>query len=137
MLTLESHRNACDVVGESLGTVPAEIDAALPYHGIWGMYLAEFQDWSDAAEVAAPTARDMALIGTHDTPTFAGWLAATDIPERVRYGLLPESAVPAVREERAPAAAGLAPRLERPAPGPPGLFTALPPSRPPPATLPS
>ncbi|HYR31059.1 MAG TPA: 4-alpha-glucanotransferase [Gemmatimonadales bacterium] len=125
ILTLESHRNTCEVVGENLGTVPAEIDAALPRHGIWGMYLAEFQDWSDAADVAPPSARDMALIGTHDTPTFAGWLAATDIPERVRYGLLPESAAPAVREERALAAAGLAQQLDRPIEDPRALLSAL------------
>jgi 4-alpha-glucanotransferase len=67
----------------------------------------------------------MALIGTHDTPTFAGWLAATDIPERVRYGLLPESAAPAVREERALAAAGLAQRLGRPIEDPRALLSAL------------
>jgi 4-alpha-glucanotransferase len=125
ILTLESHRSACEVVGENLGTVPAEIDAALPRHQIWGMYLAEFQDWSEAADVAAPSARDMALIGTHDTPTFAGWLAATDIPERVRYGLLPESAAPAVRKKRALAAAGLAQRLDRPIEDPRALLSAL------------
>lgn len=125
MLTLESHRHACEVVGENLGTVPPEIDAALPRHRIWGMYLAEFQDWSEEAEVAPPTARDMALIGTHDTPTFAGWLAATDIPERVRYGLLAEPAAPAVGEERALAAAGLAEMLGRPGEHPRALLRAL------------
>jgi len=67
----------------------------------------------------------MALIGTHDTPTFAGWLAATDIPERVRYGLLAESAAPAVREERALAAAGLAQQLDRPLADPRALLRAL------------
>ncbi len=28
------------------------------------------------------------MIGTHDTPTFAGWLTGADIEERVRVGLL-------------------------------------------------
>jgi 4-alpha-glucanotransferase len=125
VLSLESHRNACEVVGENLGAVPPAIDAALPRHRIWGMYLAEFQDWSGEADVTPPTARDVALIGTHDTPTFAGWLAATDIPERVRYGLLAESAAPAVREERSLAAAGLAQRLDRPIDDPRALLIAL------------
>lgn len=111
ILTLESHRHQCEVVGENLGTVPPEIDAALPRHRIWGMYLAEFQDWSDP-DTAAPSDADMALIGTHDTPTFAGWLTGNDIGERVRYGLLAEAAAPAVREERAVAAQALADRLE-------------------------
>lgn len=112
ILTLESNRNRCEVVGENLGTVPPEIDAALVRHRIWGMYLAQFQA-SEDPHVAAPTAPDVALVGTHDTPTFAGWLGGNDIPERVRYGLLAEQAVPSVREERARATQRLAKRLHR------------------------
>ena len=55
----------------------------------------------------------MALVGTHDTPTFAGWLAGNDIAERVRYGLLAEPAARGVGEERARAAHWLAARLHR------------------------
>jgi 4-alpha-glucanotransferase len=87
IMTLESQRNRCEVVGENLGTVPPEIDEALPRHGIWGMFLAQFEA-ADSGEPAPPTARDVALIGTHDTPTFAGWLAGFDIDERARVGLL-------------------------------------------------
>ena len=112
ILTLESHLNQCEVVGENLGTVPKEIFEALPRHRIWGMYLAEFQA-SGGPHIDPPTAADMALVGTHDTPTFAGWLAGNDIAERVRYGLLAEDSVPAVREERTRAAHWLAARLER------------------------
>jgi 4-alpha-glucanotransferase len=54
----------------------------------------------------------MALVGTHDTPPFAGWLAGNDIAERVQYGLLAGEAAPGVREERARAAQWLAERLE-------------------------
>jgi len=125
ILTLESHRNACEVVGENLGTVPPEIDRALPRHRIWGMYLAEFQKWNRAAAGAPPKARDVALIGTHDTPTFAGWLDATDIPERVRYRLLAKSAAPAVRKERSRVVAALARRLGRPLDDPQALLSAL------------
>lgn len=117
ILTLESNRNRCEVVGENLGTVPPRINEALRRHRIWGMYLAEFQA-SGGPEIAPPTAADMALVGTHDTPTFAGWLAGADIGERVRYGLLAEAAVPAVRTERSQAvhwlAAGLNSRVEEP-----------------------
>ncbi len=107
VLTLESHRHRCEVVGENLGTVPKAIYEALPRHRIWGMYLAMFQA-SGGPEVAPPTAADMALIGTHDTPPFAGWLAGNDIAERVRYGLLAEAAAPAAREERVRAIGWLA-----------------------------
>jgi 4-alpha-glucanotransferase len=110
VLTLESNRNRCEVVGENLGTVPREIFEALPRHRIWGMYLAMFQA-SDGPDVASPTAEDMALIGSHDTPTFAGWLKGNDIAERVRHGLLAEPKVPAVAEERQRAIGWLASHL--------------------------
>ena len=93
-------------MGENLGTVPREIYEALPRHRIWGMYLAMFQA-SAGPEVAPPTAADMALVGSHDTPTFAGWLTGDDIADRVRYGLLAESGVEAVARgttERRPVA---------------------------------
>ena len=99
VLCLESNRHHCEVVGENLGTVPKEIFDALPRHRIWGMYLAMFQA-SAGPEVVAPTAADIALVGTHDTPTFAGWLAGNDIADRVRYGLLAEAAAPPVIAER-------------------------------------
>jgi len=110
ILTLESNRNQCEVVGENLGTVPREINEALPRHRIWGMYLAQFQA-SDGPKVTPPDAADMALVGTHDTPTFAGWLAGNDIAERVRHDLLTPGAAPNVRKERASATRRLAKQL--------------------------
>jgi 4-alpha-glucanotransferase len=110
VLTLESHRHRCEVVGENLGTVPPEINRALKRHRIWGMYLAQFKAAEDP-KVAAPGPKDMALVGTHDTPTLAGWLAVNDIAERVSHKLLAAEAVPAVRKERARATGRLARRL--------------------------
>ena len=124
VLTLESHRGRCEVVGENLGTVPREIFEALPRHRIWGMYLAQFQAEKDP-HVAPPSAADVALVGTHDTPTLAGWLAGNDVPERVHYRLLAEDAVPQVRKDRARAARRLAKRLHVPAKDPRGLLAAL------------
>jgi len=111
ILTLESHLNQCEVVGENLGTVPPEIDEALPRHRIWGTYLAQFQASKDP-DVAPPAATDMAQVGTHDTPTFAGWLSGADIDERVRHRLLAEEAVASAREERSRAVTRLAMRLD-------------------------
>lgn len=110
ILSLESNRHRCEVVGENLGTVPREVFEALPRHRIWGMYLAMFQTL-DGPDVAPPGAADMALIGSHDTPTFAGWLEGNDIADRVRYGLLAESGVRAVTEERSRATGWLAAHL--------------------------
>ncbi|HEY2805195.1 MAG TPA: 4-alpha-glucanotransferase [Gemmatimonadales bacterium] len=102
VLVLESVKHQCEVVGENLGTVPPEIGQALPRHRIWGMYLAQFQASADEP-FAPPKSADVALVGTHDTPTFAGWLEGTDIADRVECGLLAESAVPVVEAERAAA----------------------------------
>jgi 4-alpha-glucanotransferase len=99
VLCLESHRNQCELIGENLGTVPAEIDEALPRHRIGGMYVAEFA----AAESDPPRAPEgdvVAMIDTHDTPTFAGWLAGLDIDERVRLALLKPEAAEGERQQR-------------------------------------
>ena len=98
------------MVGENLGNVPREIYEALPRHRIWGMYLAEFQA-PDEPEIPPPTAMDVALVGTHDTPTFAGWLTGNDIAERVRYGLLPSTRRPASRRSERERRSWLAERL--------------------------
>jgi len=74
------------------------------------MYLAMFQA-STGPDVSPPTAADMALVGSHDTPTFAGWLKGNDIADRVRYGLLAEMGVPAVAKERSRAIRWLAAHL--------------------------
>jgi 4-alpha-glucanotransferase len=112
ILTLESNRNRCEVAGENLGTVPPEIDEALPRHRIWGMYVAQFTASKDP-DMSPPAAVDMALVGTHDTPTLAGWLAGLDIDERVRFDLVEKEAVPSVRAERSYATQRLAERLDR------------------------
>ncbi|HEV7366939.1 MAG TPA: 4-alpha-glucanotransferase [Gemmatimonadales bacterium] len=124
VLSLESNRHRCEVVGENLGTVPREIFEALPRHRIWGMYLAMFQA-SAGPDVAPPTAADMALIGSHDTPTFAGWLKGNDIADRVRHGLLAETKVPAVVEERQRAVEWLATHLGSTVEDPHAFLSAL------------
>ncbi len=122
VLTLESARHRCEVVGENLGTVPPEIGEALPRHRIWGMYLAQFEA-PKGPKIAPPVARDMALVGTHDTPTFAGWIRQSDIADRLTHRLLAAGAERAAREERTGAVRGLAGRLKLD-PGDPAAFFA-------------
>ncbi len=123
LLTLESHRHRCEIVGENLGTVPPQIEEALPRHRIRRMYLAQFEAGRAAKppgrrggetpdrRIAPPADDEMALVGTHDTPTLAGWLAGVDIEERVRHGLLAADKAPLVRRARGRAARKLAARL--------------------------
>ncbi len=124
ILALESQRGRCEVVGENLGNVPREIYEALPRHRIWGMYLAQFEAGGHHA-MAGPTSHDMALIGTHDTPTLAGFLKGADIGERVRYKLLAPEAEEGVRKDRARAAKRLAKVLGRSVDEPGALLAAL------------
>jgi 4-alpha-glucanotransferase len=109
IVTLESHRHRCEVVGENLGIVPRQVDEGMQRHGIWGMFLAEFE--AMAKKPRPPLEGQVALIGTHDTPTLAGWIAATDIDERLRCGLLDEDDAPAERRARSEAAKRLAETL--------------------------
>ncbi len=87
VLCLESHRNRCELVGENLGTVPPEVNEALARHRVRGTYVAQFEV-GRTGPVPPPDAGEVAMVGTHDTPTFAGWLTGADIEERVRVGLL-------------------------------------------------
>ena len=88
---LESHHHRCTLVGENLGVVPPEVDEALERHAIHGMSLVQFE--AEADEPEPPDADEVAMVGNHDTATFAGWLEGRDIDERVRHGLLdPEDA---------------------------------------------
>jgi 4-alpha-glucanotransferase len=106
VLTLESHRHQCEIIGENLGTVPTEVNTALERHGIRGLYLALYQA-TDGNSSESPRGNDVAMIGSHDTPTFAGWLAGEDIEDRVRHGLLaPEGAATEIKT-RSSAVAGL------------------------------
>ena len=107
VLSLESHRNSCRIIGEDLGTVPADIETAMSRHAVAGMYLAEFAAGS-AEPVPAPGPDRVAMIGTHDTPPLAGWVAGTDIDERIRLGLLAAGDESAERRSRARAVTALA-----------------------------
>jgi 4-alpha-glucanotransferase len=142
ILCLESVRHECEVVGENLGTVPPQIDEALPRHRIWGMYLAQFEAWRATRAASAepgtdsgpstptpdpgpPTAADVALIGTHDTPTLAGWVAGEDIEERARFGLQEKEDISTESDRRSASVRWLAGELGCAADDPDSILAAL------------
>jgi 4-alpha-glucanotransferase len=86
---LEAHRAGATVVGENLGLVPPEIDAALAEHGLLGMTVAygALEDPARAGRPLTAPVGDVAMFGTHDMATFAGFVAATDCADRVALGL--------------------------------------------------
>ncbi len=83
ILTLESHRNRCALVGEDLGTVPPQVRPAMERHGMFRIHVGQwfFPTRVGARPEAAPRA-SVASLNTHDTATFAGWWRGADIDDR-------------------------------------------------------
>ena len=80
ILAIESHRANAIVIGEDLGTVPPGFRDTLKNRSIYGMRVLPFErdakgftpsrDWGACA---------VAMTGTHDTATLAGWWTGRDI----------------------------------------------------------
>jgi 4-alpha-glucanotransferase len=74
VVCIEAARHEATVVGENLGTVPAETNRALRRHRALGMWVLEFELPKEEDAIAQPPpAGDLACIDTHDLPTFATW----------------------------------------------------------------
>jgi len=86
ILCLESERSGTLVVGEDLGTVPPECRRAMPVHGVYRSYVAQWGIREDGLEPPPPDT--VASIGTHDMAPFAAWWRGFDITERLELGLL-------------------------------------------------
>lgn len=101
VLLLEAQRHAAVVVGEDLGTVPAEIRAALGRHGLHRMYVLQYEAQADR-HPPLPTVprRVVASLNTHDMPPFAAFWQGQDIAEERRRGLLAAAAAKAARDQR-------------------------------------
>ena len=104
VLCLESHRAGAVVVGEDLGTVPREIRRGMRRHGLPGMYVGQFELTEGETEGGLVPQRvkpgALASIGTHDTPTFAGWWLGRDIEIRRDLGEVDDEEADAQLEAR-------------------------------------
>jgi len=89
ILAAESRRARCLVIGEDLGTVPAELRAALNAAGVLSYRPLLFE--KDAAgEFRPPGAyprEALVCVTTHDLPTWRGYWEAHDLRLRKRLGL--------------------------------------------------
>ncbi len=89
MLTLESQRNRCAVVGENLGTVPPEVQTALRRRGLLGMFVVQYELRPNlVSPLPEPPGSSVASLNTHDMPTFASFWEGRDIRQRRESGLL-------------------------------------------------
>lgn len=92
---LESWRQRCIVIGEDLGVVPPGIRQTLAARGVMGMDVLAFTR-DDAGRFLAPAnwrGDAVAMTGTHDLPTLAGWRRGLDLGWRHRLGELAQPAL--------------------------------------------
>ena len=94
ILTLESQRHQCLLIGEDLGTVPDAVRESMTTHDLHRMYVMQFSFTEDPGQAVAPPPPAASVsINTHDTPTFAAFWTGQDIEQRVHLKhTLPEDA---------------------------------------------
>jgi 4-alpha-glucanotransferase len=109
VISLESHRNRCQVIGENLGTVPRAITTEMGRHGLAGMHVAQFAiDPGARPPALAPPRGTLASLNTHDLPTWAGWWHGDDIDDRAALGWTAPADAASEHAGRARARAALA-----------------------------
>lgn len=91
IVALESQRHRCLVIGEDLGTVPAEVRAAMSSWGVFSYRVLMFErDESGRFRAPAEYPREaLAAASTHDLPPLASFWGGSDIELRERLGLFP------------------------------------------------
>ncbi|WP_058910395.1 4-alpha-glucanotransferase [Entomohabitans teleogrylli] len=95
ILALESQRHQCMVIGEDLGTVPAEIVSKLRDGGVYSYKVLYFEH-DDRKRFRAPqkwAAQAMAVATTHDMPTLRGYWESGDLTLGRSLGLYPDEEI--------------------------------------------
>lgn len=88
LVKLEAQRADAVVIAEDLGTRPPGFTEAMEAAGIYGMAVLPFSRDQEGRfnEAATYPATAVAMSGTHDTPTLAGWWMGNDLKWRRRLG---------------------------------------------------
>jgi 4-alpha-glucanotransferase len=92
ILSLESTRASCLVVGEDLGVVPDEVRQAMPEFGLYHYKVLLFE--KTAGRFRRPdefVRRALATVTTHDMPTLRSYWEGRDIELRRRLNLYPSA----------------------------------------------
>ncbi len=95
ILTLESQRNRCMVIGEDLGTVPDEVRHAMDRSGMLSYRVLYFSHRQDGEFLAPHEFPREALVTstTHDLATLVGFWEGRDLELRKTLHLFPSDAV--------------------------------------------
>ncbi|MBW3539849.1 MAG: 4-alpha-glucanotransferase [Planctomycetes bacterium] len=102
ILNLESHRYQTLVIGENLGTVPAEVNRALDKSAVRRMHVVEYEiEAVPKRPMAEPPKGGAASVNTHDMPMFAAWWTGRDLELRRDLGLIDDAGVESERQRRA------------------------------------
>lgn len=101
VLTLESHREECMIVGEDLGTVPDAVREAMDRHTIQRLFVLQYEIQPKVDRpIRTPPKDVVASLNTHDMPPFAAFWDEHDIADRIELGLLDDETARDERETR-------------------------------------
>ncbi|WP_404480778.1 4-alpha-glucanotransferase [Novosphingobium sp. BL-52-GroH] len=102
LVVLEAHLAGAFIVAEDLGTMPQDFGPAITRRGMLGMRVLWFERARDDGFIGAGDydAQAVAMTGTHDTATVAGWWSGCDLDWAARLGRLPEGMTREQAEER-------------------------------------
>ncbi len=103
VLSLESHRHRCGVVGENLGTVPPYVNESMGRHGVGGLYVVQYEAPSGTGAgvgLSSPPRASVASLNTHDMPPFAAYWQGLEIGRWQSLGLVAEAEARTRMEER-------------------------------------
>jgi 4-alpha-glucanotransferase len=88
----ESQKHRCIIIGEDLGTVPEGFRDTAARWGVWSYRVMMFERGHDGAFRSPQDypADALATFSTHDLPTFAGWIAGSDLATKRAIGVAAE-----------------------------------------------
>ena len=88
---LEAYRANAFIIAEDLGTAPPGFTHAITLHHMLGMRVLWFERAADHGFIGAQDypADSVAMTGTHDTATIAGWWSGRDLEWAEKLGRLP------------------------------------------------
>lgn len=111
VLALESERHEAAIVGEDLGTVPAEVRKSMDEHGVKRMFVVQFEAGADDPALAEIPASSVTSLNTHDMPPFRAYWEALDADLRHELGLIDQEGVDDARASRKQVATALSRQL--------------------------
>ncbi|HET9441068.1 MAG TPA: 4-alpha-glucanotransferase [Longimicrobiales bacterium] len=100
VLTIESQRHGSAVVGEDLGTVPAEVRRSMKQHGVKRMYVVQFEAHTGDPPIEPVPGGAVVSLNTHDMPPFAAFWHGRDAELRQEMGLLDAAEVKLQHQRR-------------------------------------